>query len=296
MTFRATRLAVIGTGLIGGSLARALRAAGACGEIVGCAPTRGELARARELGFIDRGETDAAAAARGADAVVLAVPVGALGAVFAAVAPVLGPDAVLTDVASVKQSVVAQARALLGARLPRYVPGHPIAGTERSGVDAGSADLFRGQRVVVTPLAETADDARDRVTALWQAAGARVEEMDPRRHDRILAATSHLPHVLAYTLVDCLAGMPDSEGAFRLAAGGFRDFTRIAQSNPAMWRDILLANTAELLAALDRYEAGLGDVRAALAAGDGDALLALFTRAQAAREAYAARAAAPGDA
>jgi len=285
---RIRRLALIGVGLIGGSLARALRAAGAVERIAGCTPDAREIEAALELGVIDEGSVRVAAAVEGCDLAVVAVPVRASAAVFAALAPALAPEAVVTDVGSVKASVIADARATLGPALARFVPGHPVVGTEHSGVRAGFQTLFRGHRVILTPTAQTAPAALARVSAMWRAAGAVVEQMDPGRHDALLAAVSHLPHVLAYTLVDSLAGMEDGEEAFRLAAGGFRDFTRIASSNPRMWCDILLANREAVLAALVRFERDLQALVQALRNGDEAALMACFERAKAARDACAA--------
>ncbi len=278
------RLAVLGVGLIGGSLARALRRAGACGHIVGCGRRREHLQRAVALGVIDEGVEDPARAVQGADMVVLAVPLGAMAGILARIAPQLAADAVVTDAGSAKVAVIEAARRALGPHFRRFVPGHPIAGTEHSGVEASFAELFQGHRVILTPVPETERESTARVAALWRACGAQVVEMDAARHDRLLAATSHLPHLLAYTLVDSLAAMDDRADLFQYAAGGFRDFTRIASSDPVMWRDICLANREAILAMLDRYTHALQALRAAVAAGDGDALLELFARAKAARD------------
>jgi len=285
---RFERLAVAGVGLIGGSLALAAREAGLAGEVVGIGRRPERLMRAAELGAVDRWSTDPAEGVAGADLVVLAVPLGAMRTVMEAVAPGLGPETIVTDVGSAKAAVVADARAALGAAFARFVPGHPIAGTERSGVEAAFATLFRGHRVILTPVAETARGAVARVRALWEAVGAEVVEMAPARHDRILAATSHLPHLLAYALVDLLAGLDEREEVFANAAGGFRDFTRIASSDPVMWRDVCLANREALVEMLDRYGEALAALRGAVAAGDGAALERLFARAKAARDAHAA--------
>ncbi|MCC7412262.1 MAG: prephenate dehydrogenase/arogenate dehydrogenase family protein [Gammaproteobacteria bacterium] len=279
--------AILGVGLIGGSLARALRRAGACAEIVGCASTPAEVGEALELGVIDRGTTAVAAAVAGCDLVVLAVPVGAMRAVFAQLAPALGADTVVTDVGSVKGAVIADARAALAAHYRLFVPGHPVAGTERSGVQASFAALFDSQRVILTPTAETDRGAVDRVTAMWQAAGARVEEMDAGHHDEVLAATSHLPHVLAFALVEYLAGVQEAREVFRFAGGGFRDFTRIAASSAPLWCDIVFANRPAVLASLEGYDARLRVLTEALRRGDVDAVRALFERAGAARRTYA---------
>jgi prephenate dehydrogenase len=278
------RIAVIGVGLIGGSLARALKRAGCRAEFVGYGRNHLGLQRAVELGVIDRFETTVALAVEGADMVVIAVPVGTIGAMLSEVALHLDPEAVVTDVGSTKQNVIAQARATLGAGLPAFVPGHPIAGTERRGVEASSATLFEGHSVLLTPLPETRPLAMARVRAMWEATGASVTEMDAARHDRILAATSHLPHMLAYTLVDTLAGLGDGEDIFNYAAGGFRDFSRIASSDPAMWRDICLANGPAIVAALERYRGNLDALVEAIRRGDGGALMELFGRAKAVRD------------
>jgi prephenate dehydrogenase len=282
---RFCRLTIIGVGLIGGSLARAVR--GACSEIVGCGRSPEHLSRAVELSVIDRYTTDVAEAVSGADMVVVAVPLLSMAAVFSAMREALAAEAVVTDAGSAKESIIAAARLALGDRLPRFVPGHPIAGTERSGVEASFAELFRGHRVVLTPLPDTAPDALERVRALWELTGAEVVEMDPSHHDAVLAATSHLPHVLAYALVDCLAGMDQGEQVFRYAAGGLRDFTRIAGSDPVMWRDICLANRQALLSVLDRFGQHLDRLAAFVAHGDGAALEALFTRARETRNKFA---------
>lgn len=278
------RLAIVGVGLIGGSLARALRRAGEVGEIVGAGRSLANLERARELGVIDRIAAGPAEAADGADVVLVAATLGATATVLEALAPALSERAVVTDAGSTKRSVVEAARATLGPAIARFVPGHPIAGTEHSGVDASFAELFRDHRVILTPLPETEPRALATVRGLWETAGARVVEMDFGRHDAVLAATSHLPHLLAYALVGALAADEDADEVFAFAAGGFRDFTRIASSNPEMWRDISLANRDALLAACDRYTAHLARLRDALEAGDGDALAAAFARAKDVRD------------
>ena len=280
------RLVIIGVGLIGGSLARALREAGAVGEVVGCGRDRDHLEEAVRLGVIDRYELDADDAVEGADVVVLAVPVGSTIDVLEIIGPSLGPETVLTDVGSVKGSVVTDAHMVFGQMPPSFIPGHPIAGTERSGVAASSADLFRGRRVILTP--ETTSDPRALATvrAMWEQCGAEVVEMEVAHHDQVLAATSHLPHMLAFGLVDALARGDDPDAVFRYAAGGFRDFTRIASSDPLMWRDICLANRDALLAALEAYRDDLEDLTAEVRAGDGDGLLARFRRAKTARDRF----------
>ena len=280
------RLAIIGVGLIGGSLARALRAAGAVGEIVGCGRSLGNLERALELGVVDRITQNPAEAVREADMVFLAVPLGAMRGALAAMRDSLRPEAIVTDGGSVKCSVVEDARAVFGRVPPRLVPGHPIAGTEHSGVEASFAELYRERRVILTPLAETDPEAVARVTAMWQACGAEVTAMSVAHHDEVLAATSHLPHMLAFGLVDSLARMRENDEIFRYAAGGFRDFTRIASSNPVMWRDICLANREALSAMLARFGVEMTDLAESIRRSDGEHLLEIFARAKAARDRY----------
>jgi len=282
-------MCIIGVGLIGGSLARAARHAGAVGEVVGCGRTAEHLQRAVDLGVIDRFYTDPAEAVTGADLVVLAVPLGAMEAILAAIRDHLSASAVVTDVGSAKASVVRAAEAVFGVLPPRFVPGHPIAGTERSGVEASFAELFQERRVILTPTRDTDPEALSQVRSLWEATGAEVVDMDIAHHDEILAATSHLPHVLAYTLVDTLAGMGEREEIFEYAAGGFRDFTRIASSDPLMWRDICLANGDAILAVVDQFRAELSEVVEAIRGGDGAELLEIFERAKAARDRYGER-------
>ncbi|MGE0486101.1 MAG: prephenate dehydrogenase [Gammaproteobacteria bacterium] len=278
------RLAIIGVGLIGGSLALALREVGLVGEVVGAGRGVANLELARERGIVDRFTTDPAAAVARADMVVVGATLGATASVLQAIAPALAPNTVVTDVGSVKGSVVEAARAALGARLPVFVPGHPIAGTEQSGAGAAFATLYRGHKVVLTPLAETAPDALARVRAMWAATGAQVVEMGVAAHDAVLAATSHLPHLLAYNLVDQLAARDDAARIFEFAAGGFRDFTRIASSNPELWTDIALANRPALLAACRDFSAAFAALVAALEAGDAERLREAFVRAKTARD------------
>lgn len=277
------KLCIIGAGLIGGSLARALRAGGHVREIVGYSRRLANLQLAADLGVIDYAEVSLAAAVRGADVVVLAVPVGSMADILTELAH-LAFDGVITDVGSTKSNVVAAARTALGKRFPFFVPGHPLAGTEHSGVEAAQADLFRGRRVILTPLPETDPQALARVQALWKAAGAEVVEMSVEEHDRLLAASSHLPHMLAYMLVDMLVRRDDHRAVFAASAGGFRDMTRIAASDPVMWRDICLANRVELLAALKQYRNDLGTLVEALERGDSKWLEDTFARAKRARE------------
>lgn len=280
------RLCIIGVGLIGGSLARALRRRADCPEIVGASRNAAHLQKAQELGVIDRYETDLGKAVAGADLVMVCVPLGAMEKVFAQIKDHLAPDAVLTDAGSAKACVVEAARRTFGRVPSRLVPGHPIAGTEQSGVEASFSELYEGRRVILTPLAETAAAATARVREVWEAAGATVSEMSVEHHDTVLAATSHLPHVLAFTLVDSLARLGDHDEIFAYAAGGFRDFTRIASSDPVMWRDICLANGDAIVAMLERFGADLESVKDAIRAGDGEALLARFQAAKQARDGF----------
>lgn len=280
------RLCIIGVGLIGGSLARALRAAGYCGEVIGVGRNPVHLRQAVELGVIDRFETDPGQAVAGADVVLVAVPLGAMEGVFRAIRGHLAGDAVLTDAGSAKGSVIDAVRRAFGGVPDYFVPGHPIAGTENSGVAASIPELYRNRRVILTPLANTDPAAASRVRAMWEAAGAHVSEMEPAHHDAVLAATSHLPHVLAFTLVDSLARLGDREEIFAYAAGGFRDFTRIASSDPVMWRDICLANGDAIQMMIDRFIDDLKAVGKAVQEHDGHRLLEIFTSAKQARDRF----------
>jgi prephenate dehydrogenase len=280
---RIGKLAVIGVGLIGGSFALALKKAKAVKQVVGVGRTRANLRAALELGVIDEAARDAARAVRDADLVLLGTPVGQMPELMARIAPHLSSTAVITDAGSTKQDVIACARRFLGARFPRFVPAHPIAGTERSGAAAASAGLYRGRNLIIVPQPETAPDAVRLVRAAWRACGARIVRMEAREHDGIFAAVSHLPHVAAYALVNTLARLPDPRRLFGHAGGGLRDTVRIAGSSPEMWRDICIANREALLAVLDGYEAELGRMRAAIERGDGAALGEMFESARTAR-------------
>ena len=276
------KLAIVGAGLIGGSFSLALKQAGAVREVLGVGRNPARLTVARELGLIDRA-VDWAEAGQ-ADCILLALPVGETEAVLRQLAPHLKAGAIVTDAGSTKVNVVAAARTALGDRFADFVPGHPIAGSEQSGPGAARADLYQGKKVVLTPQPDTRADALATVKALWQSAGAQVETLDADLHDRVFAAVSHLPHLAAFALVDELAQRADGDTFFRFAASGFRDFTRIAGSNPEMWRDIALANREAVLAELDAYVAALQALRSAVSAEDAEALLAIFTRARTARE------------
>lgn len=278
------KLSILGVGLIGGSLAKALRASGFAGEIVGFGRSLGALDLAMELGVIDRAAVNAADAVRDADMVVLAVPVGSMHEMLEAIAPALPAHAVVTDVGSVKCSVIADAARALGEHARHFVAGHPLAGLEQSGVAAAREDLYRGKRVVLTPSDATEKAAVDAVNAMWRATGADVVVMTPEQHDRVLAASSHLPHVLAYTLVDMLVRRDDHSEVFACAAGGFRDFTRIAASDPVMWRDICFGNREALVEVLRQYQDELAEMLRAIEEGDGEWLHGTFSRAKHARD------------
>lgn len=281
------KLVVCGVGLIGGSFALALREAGIVGRIVGIGRTATALERASTLGVIDEIASDWAAALDGANLVLLAAPVGQLDAIMGAMAPHLQAGTVVTDAGSTKRDVIEAAYRHLDAHLARVVPAHPIAGAEKSGVDAAFPTLYRERKVVLTPLPENDADAVALVRAAWTACGATVVDMAPQDHDRVFAAVSHLPHLLAFGLVHDLAGRANAELLFSHAASGFRDFTRIAGSHPEMWRDICIANRQALLGELDQYLAELAYLRALLIAGDGPRLEQLFDEARQARNAWA---------
>jgi len=280
------QLTIIGVGLIGGSLARALKRADVVDEVVGAGRDMQHLQQALTLGVVDRIETDLALAVQGADIVVVATPVGAVETVFRSIAPSLSPDTILTDVGSTKISVVAAAQAAFGQLPENFVPGHPIAGTEKSGVEASFAELFEDHRVILTPTENSARQAITRVRAMWEQTGAEVVETGVEHHDDVLAATSHLPHLLAFSLVDTLAKLDAKQEVFEYAAGGFRDFTRIASSDPEVWRDICLHNRSALLKMLGCFEADLDKLRQAIADNDGDYLLQVFTHAKATRDQF----------
>lgn len=284
------RLAVIGLGLIGGSLARALRAAGAVESVSGFDLDAGQLRLAQDLGVIDRGGASAAEAVRDAQVVVLAVPVLRTADALAACAPALSPDAVVSDVGSTKQSVLGDVARVCGGRPPPwFVAAHPIAGTEKSGVANSFAELFRGHRVILTPHEGQDAAARGRVAALWRAVGARVVEMGAQEHDAIFAATSHLPHLIAYSFVDMLTRLPERDELFSNAGGGFRDFTRIASSSPQMWHDIVAANAATVAPLLERQIGELQELLGYMRERRWADMKAVFERARAARERWLAQ-------
>jgi prephenate dehydrogenase len=292
MPSRLPKLVVVGVGLIGGSFALALKARGVVGEVVGVGRSRSNLDQALAAGVIDRAVLRDGPWVRelaDADVVLLATPVGEFPAVMAALPGALGERAVVTDGGSTKQDVVAAARAHLGAALPRFVPAHPIAGTEQSGARAAFPTLFEGRHAVLTPLPETDAAALARVRTLWEACGADVVTLDAPTHDRILGAVSHLPHFLAAAYVAELAVRPESGQLFHLAGSGFRDFTRIAAASPAMWRDIGLANRDALRREIAAFRGALDVLDAALRDGDGRTLSAMLESAAQARRAWGAR-------
>lgn len=280
------RLVIFGVGLIGGSLALALRQAGQVVEVVGCSRNAANLEEAQRLGVIDRWTTDPVEACEGADVGVLAVPLGSMQGLAETLSGHWPEQALLTDVGSSKQAVIESIRSGFG-HLPRnFVAGHPIAGTEKSGVSAAFADLFRERLVILTPADETSPMATDRIAQMWRDAGARIEFMTPAHHDHVLAATSHLPHVLAFALVESLARLSESDEIFHYAAGGFRDFTRIASSDPVVWRDICIANREALLEVMERFQRDLDTLRAQIAESDAAALESRFAFAKKARDRF----------
>ena len=283
------RLVVVGVGLIGGSFAAALKRAGQVREVIGMGRSVESKRDALALGLIDRVETDWATALAGADLVLLAMPVGQMDEVMAQLVPHLPPNTVVTDAGSTKADVVTAARRRFGPRIGQFVPGHPIAGAEKSGPQAARADLYEKRRVVLTPLIENTDAAVVRVRDAWLACGAMISTTSPEHHDRWLASVSHLPHLLSFALVSELAARPNAEEIFNLAGGGFRDFTRIAASHPEMWRDIFIANRDALLAELGAYERELAHYRALIEQGDTAGIERALGLAREARNAWAQR-------
>ena len=278
------RLALIGIGLIGSSLARVARREGLAQEIV-CSTRRLETREAAlRLGIVDAAFADPAEAAAGADLVLLCTPVGTYADLSAAIAPALQPGAILSDVGSVKQAVVRD----VGPNVPEgvhFIPGHPIAGTEHSGPEAGFAELFQGRWCILTPPPGADAEALARLRRFWEQAGSQVVEMDPVHHDKVLAITSHLPHLIAYTIVGTATDLEETlrSEVIKYSAGGFRDFTRIAASDPVMWRDIFLDNREAVLEMLGRFSEDLAYLQRAIRWGEGDKLHELFTRTRAIR-------------
>lgn len=278
-------LAVVGVGLIGGSFAAALRQAGQVGKVLGVGRNAQSLARAVELGLIDEAVTAEAAASQ-ADLIMLATPVGGLTNVLSQMRPYLAPGTVLTDGGSTKAEVVLAARDALGDRIGQFVPGHPIAGAERTGPEAADASLYRGRTVILTPVPENAAAAMALVRQAWQACGADVIGMDAVAHDRVLASVSHLPHLLSSVYMEQVATAADAATRLDLAGSGFRDFTRIAAGSPEMWRDIFLSNRDAMLAELAAVRGVLDRAERAIADGDGEALLTLLDTAARARRGW----------
>jgi len=281
---RIGKLVVVGVGLIGGSFSLALKDAGAVGRVIGVGRGAANIRRALGLGIIDAVGAYDEATFGDADLVMLAMPVGQMGAAMRAIAPMLGARTVVTDAGSTKADVVALAKRELKKSLSRFVPGHPIAGTEKSGAEASFRELFRDRKVVLTPLKGTDPAALALVRGAWERCGAAVFELDHREHDAVLATVSHLPHLLAFALVDQVARHRDAKRLFSFAAGGFRDFTRIASSHPEMWRDICLANRKALLRELAHYGGRLERLKRMLERGDAKGIEALFSGAREARD------------
>lgn len=277
------KLVIFGVGLIGGSLALALKRAMPGLQVTGAGRSGDSLQIALDLGIIDLIATDVASALTDANVVVIAAPVAQTASILQAIAPHLGSNTIVTDVGSTKSDVIQAAKQALGAKFSRFVPGHPIAGAEKTGPTAARADLFQDKNLVLTPSPETAPEAVQQIRQMWETAGARVQQMTAAQHDNIFAAVSHLPHLLAFALVDELASRPNAEQLFDFAASGFRDFTRIAGSSPEMWRDISLANRAALLDELQAYQQELAKLLTLLQNNDGQGLQALFERASLAR-------------
>ncbi len=281
--FHCPNIAIVGVGLIGGSLALALRKIGAVDHVIGVGRSHQNLELAMELGVIDEIADTAFAAAEKAQIIVLATPVGAMAGTMKEIVPALDQHKTVTDVGSVKHGVVRQARDILGQKFDRFVPAHPVAGKEHSGVRAASADLYHQHKVAVTPLADTDPRALARIESMWRAVGADVVTMGVSEHDRVLAITSHLPHVLAYAMVHYFAASDDREKCYEMAAGGFYDFTRIASSDPVMWRDICRMNRQQLLDNIQGYQRKLTHITELLESGDDNQIESLFASARKSR-------------
>jgi prephenate dehydrogenase len=281
------KIVIFGVGLIGGSVALALKKQPHSPQITGVGRSGQSLQEALQLGLIDTVETDISKALQGADLVLIATPVAQTPLILRAIYPHLSHATVITDAGSTKSDVMAYAKAELGDKVGQFVGGHPIAGAEKSGPSAAMADLYLGKNVILTPNAATQADALAKVTSLWQQCGAIVSSMTAQEHDSVFAAVSHLPHLLAFALVEDLAKRDNAELLFKFAASGFRDFTRIAGSHPEMWRDIALANKDALLRELNTYQQAVSEMTSLLEQGDGEALQALFDHASRARNDWA---------
>lgn len=284
MELNLKKITIAGVGLIGGSFALALRSAGVKAELVGIGRDPDVMQQALELGIVDRVAENAADAYSGADLILIAAPVAQTSIILSQILPFLGPDTVITDVGSTKADGVAAARLVMGDRIGQFVPAHPIAGRELNGPAAAISDLYAGKKLVITALPENPKASVSLVEDLWKICGAQIHFLSPEAHDAVFASVSHLPHLLAYALVDEVSQRDNADTLFQYAASGFRDFTRIAGSSPEMWRDIAMANRDALLHELDAYIANVTATRAALAERDADSLLRTFSRAQSARQ------------
>lgn len=279
-------LCIIGVGLIGGSLSLALKKSGFVNQVTGLGRSVENLKIAKRLGIIDEYETDYAKAIAKADMVFVAVPIGAMAEVFKKIKPHLKATAIVTDGGSAKQTVIDAADEVFAERLHQFVPGHPIAGTEKSGAQAAFDSLYEARRVILTPLSENSESDINRVRTMWEQAGAQVDFMSAQHHDLVLAGTSHLPHVLAFSLVDCLNNLNDVDEIFKYAAGGFRDFTRIASSDPVMWRDICIHNSAAILQMMESYQKDIKHLKSAIENQNEDEILKIFANAKKARDEF----------
>ncbi|MDO9145670.1 prephenate dehydrogenase/arogenate dehydrogenase family protein [Rhodoferax sp.] len=277
------QLGLIGCGLMGGSFALALKRAGLVQRVVGYSPSAGTLEKALQLGVIDAAASSPEQAASGADIVLVAVPVSATEATLQLIAPAVTPQMLIMDVGSTKADVIAAAQRTLGYGIGSFVPAHPIAGKEMAGVEHADAKLYQGCQVILTPMADTLDKQRQQALAVWRALGCKVVQMSPEAHDAAFAAVSHLPHLLAFALMNAVTGQPQGQEFLSLAGPGFRDFTRIAASDPKVWRDILLSNRQELLAQSQHFRAQLQAFEALMSQGDGAALETLIAQASSAR-------------
>ena len=277
------RIVIFGVGLIGGSFALALKKSAAVRQIVGVGRSHASLETAKQLGIIDHIATSVEEAVLGADLIIIAAPVAQTESILRSIEPFLAPPTIVTDAGSTKTDVVAAARQALGDKIGQFVPAHPIAGRELNGPEAALVDLYVGKKAVITRLPENTDESVARVAWAWQQCGAIIHHLEPEQHDAVFAAVSHLPHLLAYALVDDIARKPHADTLFQYAASGFRDFTRIAGSSPEMWRDITLANRVAMLEELDSYTARLADLRTYLVDADSDAIEGVYRRAQHAR-------------
>ena len=279
-------LSIIGVGLIGGSLARALRKAKLVGRVTGCNRSEETLKKAVELDVIDDYSLNISEAVRDADVIVIGTPLYVSEKMLPKLADLMTVNTILTDVGSVKGGIVSVARESLAEKFPNFVPGHPIAGTEKNGVEASYEDLFVDHRVILTPLKETSGKAHKLITKMWESVGAEVIDLDVKHHDEVLAATSHLPHMLAYALVDCLASMQEREEIFKYAAGGFADFSRIASSSPEMWHDICFSNREALIRSLEIFSSHIDDIKLAIEKSESNELLNIFRRAKEVRDKF----------